>query len=219
MSWIALLASILAAFCALWIARAEKASKATKRLAAVIACASIVSVIINFHAARAQAKFEQDMRVQTEEMLRQLTGGKGFAVVSLRLSPDPSKILLVVHNDNDHPLYDLSLGIVDLELQHLLEQSGIPSGEAFFKAIKRLGPYNIGPKHVQTFVGWKVTGNDIIRYGINVTARNGYWFQSLYYQRIGNEWLKASRIIRDQKVVHEDVHESYPRGESGEPVW
>ena len=122
MSWISLFASIVAAIGALWIAIGDrKANKGAKIVAGLIAFASVISIVQNFHSSQNQAAFEREMRLKAEKTLLHLTGGEGFTKIVVAglddSNPNATSAWLIVRNDNPHPLYDISLAISDNEMR------------------------------------------------------------------------------------------------------
>ena len=218
MSWLSYSLSVLTVLGAFWIALADKkSSKAAKIVAAIIVLSSIIALAKNIQAERAQAAFEREMRVKAEETLRQVTG-EGFTEVALSgLKPSSSEALLAISNGGDYPLYDVSLNIVDLEMQHELERRGVPPSESFFTVLNKLGPFNIGPHQTVIIENWKLHGSQSLSYAINVTGRNGAWFQALRYRLIGNKWVRATNIKRNNDVLLHEIEDGYPLDGTGEP--
>jgi hypothetical protein len=221
MSWLSYSLSALTVLGAFWIALADKkSSKAAKIVAAIIVLSSIMALAKNIQAERAQAAFEREMRVKAEETLRQVTGGEGFTEVSLSgLNPSSSEALLAISNGGDYPLYDVSLSIIDLEMQHELERRGVPPSESFFSVMNNLGPFNIGPHQTKLIKNWKLHGSQSLSYAINVTGRNGAWFQALRYRLIGDKWVRATSVKRNNDVLLHEIEDGYPLDGTGEPKW
>ena len=224
MSWISILASIVAAIGALWIALGDrKASKGAKIVAGLIAFASVISIVQNFRSAQNQAAFEREMRLKAEKTLLNLTGGEGFTKVMIAglddSTPNANSACLVVRNDNPHPLYEISLNISDLEMRRQLESQGVPTDKSFFRSLKSLGPFSLGPNQVKYFMDWKIPSGGRLSYGINVTARNGAWFQALRSRHDGTKWTSAWQVMKGRDIVAEKIDPEYPRDANGFPIW
>jgi len=223
-SWISVFASIVAAIGALWIALGDrKARKGAKIVAGLIAFASVISIVQNFRSSQNQAEFEREMRLKAEETLLHLTGGEGFTKVELAglddSNPNANSAWLVVSNDNPHPLYDISLAISDLEMRRKLESQGIPTEISCLRSLKSLAPFSLGPNQVKSFMDWRIPSGGRLSYGINVTARNGAWFQALRCRHDGIKWTSAWQVMKGRDIVAEKIEPGYPRDANGLPIW
>ena len=221
MNWISFSASIIATIGALWIALGDrKDTKGSKIVAALVAIAAITTLIAGFQSSRDREQFERDLRLRSEETLNQLTGGDGFAEVNVsNLSLGNNIAWLIIKNPSNYPLYDISLVIVDNEMMRDLKNKGVSMQESFFKSLRNLGPFNIGPSQVQLIKNWRVNSKDKLNYAINATARNGSWFQSLRYKYNGKKWVEASQVKKDNKIVLENIDMEYPKDADGKPIW
>ena len=224
MSWISLFASILAAMGALWIAIGDReASKRAKKVAGLIAFASVLSLVQNFQSGRNQAAFEREMQLRAEKTLLNLTGGESFTKIVVAglddSDPNADSAYLVVKNDNPHPLYDISLAISDNEVRRRLENQGVPTEKSFPRSLKNVGPFSLGPHQVRTFFDWRTPSGGRLSYGINVTARNGAWFQALRSRHNGTKWTTAWQVVKGRDIVSEEIDPEYPRDANGLPIW
>jgi hypothetical protein len=61
-------------------------------------------------------------------------------------------------------------------------------------------------------------GRDL-NFNIFFVARNGTWIQFLRMPWVGDGWGRASKIVRDGKVIFREVSANFPLTETGKVDW
>jgi hypothetical protein len=161
-----------------------------------------------------------------------LTGGDGYCYFhQSRPGPNSNIVDLMLMNDGDYPLYDISVKIDDvekmIEILHEEQEAGkLPydsmtlSNAIFAKASTVIQIGNIGPHQVMQLNGIQIPPDiEVKSYNIYITARNGSLMQILRYRRIENKWKMAGKILRGGETIQEYVDADFPRNEKGEVVW
>jgi hypothetical protein len=161
-----------------------------------------------------------------------LTGGEGYCYFMPSRPGQNSNIVdLMLMNDGDYPIYDISVKIDDvekmMEILHKEKEAGkLPydsmtlSNAMFAKASIVIQVGNMGPHQYAQLNGIQIPPDvDKKSYNIHITARNGTLTQILRYRRIDNKWKMALQIMKEGKVIKEDVDEDFPRNEKGKIDW
>jgi hypothetical protein len=150
-----------------------------------------------------------------EKMLGAATGGDSFCMLKpSHVTPlVPSSLLL--HHVGDFPLYDLDVRVVDLERFKEVGQNSIFENITHYDVLV--------PDHVTglllTMKPSLMLQNEIRRYNIFYTARNGSFNQSLQMQFINGRLSHASRFTRNDEVFFEDADVGYPKNSNGSIDW
>ncbi len=56
-------------------------------------------------------------------------------------------------------------------------------------------------------------------FNVFYAARNGSFTQYLRFRRVNGSWRYATKVMRGQTVIHENIHDSYPRDVNGQVEW
>lgn len=182
--------------------------------------AAILGAIGALWASHQKSRFEQELRERSEETIRTITGGDSFAYLDLAaLGPgDNSAILLLIH-EGDYPLYDLHVRLLDVQkfnqikgsisLQKLASaETNMNVGTVVAGFAQTRGPFDLGSGNERDF-------------NVSFTARNGGFHQELRFRRVGNQWVRATRVTRGatNPPLLQIVDPNYPRNADGGIDW
>jgi len=181
---------------------------------------------------------EENMRLNNEinklnkKIAADLTGGDNYCYFLPSRPGEKSNIIdLMLINEGDYPLYDISVKIDDvekmMEILHKEQDAGnLPydsttlSNAMFAEASQVLRIGNLGPHQAMQLSGIQIPSNVVKKsYNINIMARNGSLVQLLRYRRIDNQWKMAVKIMRGKDIIKENIDEDFPRNEDGEISW
>jgi hypothetical protein len=202
--------------------------------AGLILLGAILSAIGALWAFQQKASFERELRVKSDEIaelnkeiVKSVIGGDSFCYLTI-MSLDPrtnSGILTVIHQ-GDHPIYDVTARIADLQKMEVLEEkmkatgSNILDFQEVMKAntIIQIGNMAKGPS--ASPIGPFSLGTGIER-GFNIffSARNGVFTQLLRMKKINDKWINAAKVERDGKVLFEKIDSDFPRNSDGNVDW
>lgn len=151
----------------------------------------------------------------TSHMLGAATGGDSFcAFEPVNVTPIVPTSFAIRHI-GDYPLYDVDVRIVDLDrLEKVGRHTGFENRFHFDVLI---------PNHL-TSVSLKgetkiISINEIRRYNIFYTARNGSFDQFIQMQFVEGRLLHASKFFRDDEGFFEVCCHGYPKNIDGAIDW
>lgn len=178
----------------------------------LIALGAFIAAIGALWASQKEAQFERDLRAKSEEIAdlnreiaNLVTGGDSFCYVSIaNLNPSTNRGILVVVHKGDYPIFDLSIRMLDLQKFGELEEYTLAS----MNQAATILPIGTLPKENVVTVGEFDLGSSPERdFNIFFTTRNSHFTQSLRLRKIDDKWLKATKVERDGKVIHEHTDE------------
>lgn len=168
----------------------------------------------------AREKSEEIARL-TRRTLDSVTGGDSFPSLSVFLEDDHNSGMLAIRHHGEHPLYDVTARVVDLQKAASIKPRPGLTFEAVTAADTYLQIGTLVPSYI-SFRG-RVDLGDVDRRDFNVffVARNGGFTQNYRLVRVEKGWTSASRVIRDldQKIMFEVVRDDYPRSKEGNVEW
>jgi hypothetical protein len=178
--------------------------------------------------ATAQLEFAEEMRKKNEEIAdlnrrtaATMTGGDSFCYLSLLGQKPGQPFLLLFSQQGEYPLYDVSVRVTNLEE---LEAKGLDyfTPENLAKDTMDIGSLAVGS--AKQFGTMPMPAGDSIRLNIFFAARNGFFNQLLRAKKVGNEWIHATRVERnDEKgkthILLERVPANFPRENDGSIKW
>jgi hypothetical protein len=194
----------------------------------LILIGSIFAAIGALWASHQQATFERQLREKSDEiaalnrrLLAEVTGGDSFPSLSLLLENDKNTGLLVVQHHGDHPLFDVSARLVDLEKFDAIAKQQKLTFEYFTSADTYLQLGTLVPGFVN--VRGNVEIGSYNRRGFNIffVARNGGFTESYRLAKVHGSWTSAKRVTcdRDGKVLLEEIRDDFPRSSDGHVEW
>lgn len=195
------------------------------------------------NSAESRSRFETELRKKSEEISElnktiaaradeiaelnkkiaaSLTGGDGFCQV-LFGEMIKGSYGMVVENNGDYPMYDVSIRVTDADVIHRTLHDG-EQEDLFRKILEDSAVVQVGtvPAH-QTQMrpsGFELF-KDSSNFSIFISARNGTFTQITKRRKVSGEFVRAVRITRDQdgKILHEQVDPKFPRNSKGQVDW
>lgn len=144
------------------------------------------------------------------EIIRFVTGGDSFCYLTVLSNPSREPRFMLMHQ-GEYPLYDIIVRISDLDKP--------------FDPFDTESTVNFGtlpPNQVNLLTELSFQPKDTMRFTIQISARNGSFFESLRVMRLNDGWRSALRVSSGEppfKVLLEKIDEGYPRNSDGEVVW
>ena len=223
MIWVAVSASVIIAFGAFVLASLPGRKPGSRGFRLIVltvvfvaAVASAVSsVVAHNREKQLELEFEREMRARSETTLSAVTGGDSYCSISFA-KPITDVARLAIVNRGDHPLYDVTARVVDLDkFDDVTDEDGSLHFDDMlrFQTILDLGniPAGLG---LMALEDWPIGDGNTKRYNIFFAARNGTWFERVRMVRVGGTWLVAVRVYRgigdEQELLWEKIDEGYP---------
>ncbi|MDD5681106.1 MAG: hypothetical protein PHI59_07675 [Candidatus Omnitrophica bacterium] len=161
-----------------------------------------------------------------------LTGGDCYCYFFISRPGKNSNIIdLMLMNDGDCPIYDISVKIDDVEKLLEISSSEMAAGKLPYDSMTLLNSAhgkasifmqlgNLGPHQCIQLNGIQIPPNvNKKSYNIYITARNGSITQIVRYRRVNDEWKIASKIIKGGEVIKEDIDPGFPHNDKGKIDW
>lgn len=155
---------------------------------------------------------------KTNEMIGHISGGNSFPWLQIgQINHSSDTGVLVVIHEGEHPLYDVNAQIVDLVKFEQIKQNLSLENRNFADTDIYVG--NMIPLHARMLRQWKIESCPEQSYNIFFTARNGSFTQLLRLKKINGTWISATIVKKNDEVLHEEVHENFPRDLDGKICW
>jgi hypothetical protein len=174
-------------------------------------------------AAQRLTEIEAGDREKLEDVLHTVTGGDSFAYAVFTPRSD-DRFMLGVFTVGDHPVYDLTMRVTDLNKMHELEprvRAGELSPLEMFEITDTkiaLGNFAAGYGVFAT-TDWDFTSSERQAFNIFFFARNGDWTQNVRMLKSNGNWLLATQVQREEERIWDRIDPDFPRGADGEVEW
>ena len=150
-----------------------------------------------------------------QELMNSITGGDSFCRLIIGNIDSVKNIgqFMILH-EGKHPLYDVSVRIVDLDKWDQLK------GEVSF-ATMNISLGNLIPSSAQMLHQAALGNGDTRRFTIQFSARNRFFSQALRLKKIHGKWVCATEVrdMREDKVIYEKIDDEFPRTAEGNVEW
>ena len=184
----------------------------------------VLAAIGAFWASRQQTEFERHLRGKSDqiaelnrEIANMVTGGDSFCYVTIAsLDPKTNRGILTVVHQGDHPIYDLSARMVDLQLLRQIKdyslsnlqkaETNLRIGNMIKGTAAVVSPFDLGSSSSRDF-------------NIHFSARNGLFTQLLRLRKTNGKWTTAIKIEKDGNTVFEKIKDDFPRTNQGQVQW
>lgn len=163
-----------------------------------------------------QNKTEDIVKLQNEN-INELTGGKGFCIVTLALT-DKNSTELLLKNNSEYNLYDISINFSEIGN----EKSNSKNETIRYKSLQDalwnadfLKMYNVQSLNRQsTYILGKYSfkyKETEKRFDIFISQRNGRLKQQIILREKNNHWLLASRVLNENnnKEVFKEIAKGF----------
>jgi len=190
----------------------------------VILFGAILAAIGALWASQGQTRFEHDLRAKSDEIAslnreiaNLVTGGDSFCYLTIAsLDPNTNRGILTIVHQGDHPIYDVTARVVDLQKSRQIKEWTLESiqktetnlrlGNIAKGAAVVIGPFDLGDSTSRDF-------------NIFFTSRCGPSTQLLRMRKLDNKWIIATQVKRNEKVVFEKVGDGFPKTDQGQIQW
>jgi len=154
------------------------------------------------------------IETRTTDLLGHITGGSSFCyVLFFNIDETRNTASLFAINGSTHPVFDAQLRIADLEC---LERASAANGAIPFASCSthfRIPTLIAG--HGGEIGQIPLGEGKVRRFNIFWLARNGDWTQLLRLAKVNGVWRSATRILRGETVLYEDLPPDFPRDALG----
>lgn len=191
----------------------------------LILLGAILSAIGALWVSQQKAQFERELRTKSDEIaelnkeiVKSVIGGDSFCYLTIgSVDPQSNVGLLVVIHQGEHPIYDVNARIVDLqEFEKIKKNLDIHN---FRQADTNIQLGNM-IKGTASMLGTFPLGSGTQRdFNIFFSARNGIFTQLLRMRKIGNKWIYATKVERQEKVIFEKIDQGFPRNKDEKVDW
>jgi hypothetical protein len=178
------------------------------------------------------AKKSEEIARLNREMLQQVTGGDAFCVISpAPAGTNQQATYLEIHALGDYNVYDVTVTISDLErtkpivrqtpinIQQLLAAREVLNLGTVLYTLKQLPNgtlFSTNPRFIKLLNLPESGRLDLV---IEFTARNGVFIEFLIMRRVNNHWTAAIQVSKDEKILHENIPDDFPREANGTINW
>ncbi len=202
----------------------------------LILLGALVSAAGALWASIQQGQSERELKNKNAEILalnqrikESIIGGNSFCYFEVvGYDTVRNRVDLMLFHEGRYPLYDVGVTVQDVEktFEVLWSQKQLPlhqhlsQTEALFAQAKR--SISVGNLSVSQALGpfvIELGEADKRTFNIDIVARNGAVLQLLRFRRVSGHWRVASRVLRDQGVVKEQIDAAFPRESDGTIRW
>ena len=171
------------------------------------------------------ARLNQEIARLNQEIVNLISGGDSFCYLLVGdLAPSSNVGRIMVKNPGEYNLYDVHARIVDIEKSdQLLEKSDQlkvkPTLDMLTQADTHISIGNLISSSVLVLHPFTLGNGDTRRFNIFFSARNGFFNQVLRFKKIHGKWVCATKVLREDKVIYEEVDDEFPRTAGGNVEW
>jgi hypothetical protein len=162
------------------------------------------------------------LRQGVQNVQQAVTGGESFCYVDLVFDRDSA--MLVVINEGEVPLYDISFRMWD-PADYGPQSQPSRSIEDFFEKSINTEVGNLSPKSTRILRRIALPISDSKKFEVTILARNGPFTERLRLQKVGGSWTRAVRVYsgsmnrEESAVILEKIDPGFPRDQSGKVRW
>ena len=189
----------------------------------------ILSAIGALWASQQKGIFERELRIKSDEIaklnkeiVKSVIGGDSFCYLMIAsLDPHSNSGILTIIHQGDHPIYDISARMADLQKMRAIEKG--EKGKIDFREVMQANtniPIGNMAKGTATAIGPFQLGTGTERnFNIFFNARNGFFTQLLRLKKINNKWVHATKVEKDGKIIFEKIDSDFPRNSDATFSW
>ena len=168
-----------------------------------------------------EARFKElldKVESKTEEMIGHISGGNSFPWLQIGMTNGSNQGVLMAIHQGDHPLYDVTARIVDLQKFEQIKNNISLATLGYTDTNINIG--NMIPSHASMVQNWKIESEPKQSYNIFFTARNGSFTQLLRLKKVNGAWVTATKVTnKNNEILHEQIDENYPKEADGSVTW
>lgn len=159
------------------------------------------------------------LEASAKDLIGHTTGGESYFYVVLNFDDNGNPMNIVIIHQGDYPLYDVNIRLCDIALFDQIIKSGsgqyhltdkhlafttLLTGQGYFRPIGGL-PF--------------VIENNMIRFNVFSSARNGGLNQQTKFYRASTGWIYAIKIQNHRGTIYEKVDPNFPIEDGKTSVW
>ena len=159
-----------------------------------------------------------ELEAKTVDLVGHITGGESACyIIGTPIASGVLTHTALVHVGK-HALYEVSARIVDLEAFDHIKDNLTFENIRNTEILRQFG--NLVPNHATMLQEIFSLGVGTSRnFNIFYTARNGSFTQLLRFRKVNDSWLYATKVVRDEATLYENIQEGYPLNENSEVIW
>ncbi len=186
----------------------------------------------DIHLKNQQLLSKSDEIARMQETIRLSVTGSGYCFIALtNLNRTTNEQNVMLMNPGGYPLYDVGIRVVDLKKWEDLAKGGSINYESMRAAetIYQFG--ELGPERVLDIGKWDLGDSDARDFNIFISSRSGFISERLRLRRVEGEWVAATQVVKgnttikdnviqlEGEILHETIHDKFPRNASGVVDW
>ncbi|MES2581339.1 MAG: hypothetical protein V4627_01370 [Pseudomonadota bacterium] len=166
---------------------------------------------------------------RTNEVISSVTGGDSACYLAAPTTSSETWSDLSVVHIGRYPLYQLSLRAVDLDIldemrsreedSSLIDRSQVWQRYVGDVPAGFITSLNVCLRLDSAGLIKRLEPDEFRRFNVYFYARNGSYSQLLRFKNVSGKWLLATKLLRDEVVLYENVDDGYPVGVSGQVDW
>ena len=197
----------------------------------IVFLGATLSAIGAIWASNNRAGFERELRAKSEEIAtlnkriaETVTGGDSYCQLILGPRIDRDRVSVMLIHKGEHPLYDLSVRVVDLERLREVRHEQLTLQDMLVGDVLMENVGNLIPKSAKPIGEIEFPAGQEKNFNIFFAARNGFFTELLRTRIVEGELRQARKVLRrneanEEVTLLEEIDDKFPRGEDGSPLW
>jgi hypothetical protein len=159
-------------------------------------------------------KLSDNLKKQSDIINSNITGGDSFCYIVPMINPKFENVYrLFLRNAGEHVMSNIQIRIVDLdEFEH--------TKDIMISLYGKITNINELSGKTGTIIGEIDLGKEknTKRLNIFISARNGSITQLLRLKKVDDKWKFANRVLKEEKIIHEEISDGFAT-EKNENIW
>lgn len=164
-----------------------------------------------------EGRFEE-LLDKADKMVSHISGGDSYLSLQIDIQNTTNLGVLVAVHHGEHPLYDVSARVTDLQKLKQLQEP--MTYENMNNAATNIKIGNMSPSQVILLQDWQLDSEHEKSYNISLLARNGSFRQLLRMKKVEGVWVSASKVLNvESETIYEKIDERFPLDSGGGVNW
>jgi cell division protein FtsL len=215
------LGSMVAGIFGVWLSNLSKDREPTKHRLAIIFLltgvflTAIGGVFTDIENNKFQNKLDNkniEITQLNKKILNNIIGGNSFCYVRTANITNDNAFLILAHNGSE-PIYDVSIRIVDIQKAEKININEAITLDKLYYIQNLINIGNLSPNSRILLGNVSLYGKQR-SFNIFINARNGSLSQYLRFYRKDNDWLVASKVLREgdnEQVLYDKISPGFPK--------
>jgi len=190
----------------------------------VIFIGVILAAIGALWASQQQVGFERHLRAKSDEIANLnreianiVTGGNSFCYITIAsLDPNTNRGILTIVHQGEHPSYDVTARIVDLQKSRQVKKWTLETMQKT-ETILQIGNIPKGAVHIIS--SFDLGDSQDRDFNIFFASRGGFFEQLLRMRKINSKWVTATQVKKSGEILFEKIDDDFPKTEQGQIQW